>query len=125
MCFHDHVAVSTVGHIKLQCTRLQQAGAVKVINNQVISSKTHSRANEKSSFRGECFNCGRRGHYAARCLDKQEVRINRIDATKLITFSGKISKEASSIMLKSGAAMSLFAAKLIEQKYYTCWWMKV
>ena len=98
---------------------------VEVINNQVISSKTHSHANERSSFRGECFNCGHRGHYAARCPDKQEVRINQIDAAKLITISGKISKEASSIMLDSGAAMSLFTAKLIEQKYYTCRWMKV
>ena len=92
---------------------------------QETPTKPDSRAIERSSFHGECFNCGRRGHYAARCPDKQEVRINRIDAPKLITISGKIGKEPSSMMLDSGAAMSLFPAKLIEQKCYTGQWMKV
>ena len=86
---------------------------------QETPTKPDSRVRERSLFaRGECFNCGRKGHYAAKCPDKQ-VRINRIEAPNLITIPGIIGREECSMMLDSGAAMSLFPAKLVEQQCYT------
>jgi len=88
-------------------------------NSQITPTKQPDRPKERNApTRGECFNCGRRGHYAARCPDKQ-IRINKIAAPKLITVPGKIGDEVTDMMLDSGAAMSMFPAKLIDQQDYT------
>ena len=72
----------------------------------------------------DCFNCGKKGHFAAQCPDRQ-VRINKISTSNSIMVSGKIGNKETSMMLDSGAAMSLFPAKLINQKDYTGGWLTV
>ncbi len=82
---------------------------------------TSARSKEKNT---ECFSCGKKGHYAAQCPDRQ-VRINRISTPRSFMVSGRIGDQETDLMLDSGASMSLFPAKFIQQEDYTGGWMTV
>ena len=48
----------------------------------------------------DCFNCGKKGHFAAQCPDR-EVRINKISTSNSIMVSGKIGNKETSMLLDS------------------------
>ena len=61
---YDSTWVSTVtitGHLRPGA----HVTSDQLTDVQETPTKPDSRAIERRSFRGECFNCGRRGHYAA------------------------------------------------------------
>ena len=90
-----------------------------------IKSPRHDRPRERNApTRGVCFYCGRKGHYAVTCPDRQ-VRVNKIAAPQSITVTGKVGDKEIKMMLDSGAAMSMFPAKMLDQKDYSGDWMKV
>ena len=67
---------------------------------------------------GECFNCGQRGHIAARCPEKT-VTINLIGGAGPLTTKGKIGGKETNLLLDSGARMSVFPSSLIKEDEYT------
>jgi len=72
----------------------------------------------------ECYNCHKRGHIAARCPDKT-AQVHKIGKDASMTIAGRVGDKETTLVLDSGASMSMFPPQFIEPQQYTGQRMRV
>ena len=102
------------------------------------SRSSFTKNNNNRNIRGNCYNCGKPGHYAKDCHVKTKARANQIEETvstssrqndnaelavindnceQLLKFNEKVNGYNAWILLDSGASRNFIDNKFVEKNH--------